>query len=70
MRTVTSCTINFVSPFCNGVEESHQQEASDHVHHFTDQFTAYTGNTDLAILLNKDTFEPNPAVSSKERGAW
>ena len=28
----------------------------------TDQFIAYTGNTDLAILLNKDTFEPNHAV--------
>ena len=38
------------------------QEASDHVHHITDQFNAYTGHTDLAILLNKDTFEPNPAV--------
>ena len=38
------------------------QEASDHVPHITDQFIAYTGNTDLAILLNKDTFEPNPAV--------
>ena len=32
------------------------QEASGHVPHITDQFIAYTGNTDLAILLNKDTF--------------
>ena len=38
------------------------QEASDHVTHISDQFIAYTGNTDLAILLNKDTFEPDPAV--------
>ena len=38
------------------------QEASDHVPHITDQFIVCTGNTDLAILLNKDTFEPDPAV--------
>ena len=38
------------------------QEASDHVPHISDQFIAYTGNTDLAILLNKDTFEPDPMV--------
>ena len=35
---------------------------SDHVPHITDRFIAYTGNTDLAILLTKDTFGPNPAV--------
>ena len=28
----------------------------------SDQFIAHTGNTDLAILLNKDTFEPDPTV--------
>ena len=38
------------------------QEASDQAPHITDQFIACTGNTDLAILLNKDTFELNPAV--------
>ena len=38
------------------------QEASDHVSHITDQFIAYTGNTDLAIVLNKDTIEPDPLV--------
>ena len=53
------------------------QEASDHVPHISDQLIAYTGNTDLAILLNKDTFEltlrssplmrPRPA---RKRGAW
>ena len=32
------------------------QEASDHVPHISDQFIAYTGNTDLAILFNKDIF--------------
>ena len=38
------------------------QEASDHIPHISDQFIAYTGNTDLAMLLNKDTFEPDPMV--------
>ena len=53
------------------------QEASDHVPHVSDQFIPYTGDTDLAILLNKDTFEPNAAVlafhestTSRTRGAW
>ena len=36
---------------------------------------AYTGNTDLAILLNKDTFEPDPMVfafkeDSTSKGTW
>ena len=38
------------------------QEASDHVPHISDYFRAYTDNMDLAILLNKDTFEPDPTV--------
>ena len=53
------------------------QEASDHVPHISDQFIAHTGNTDLAILLNKDTFEPDPMVlrswkipQAKVLGAW
>ena len=51
------------------------QEASDHVPHVTDQFIAYTGNTDLAILLNKDTFEPDPMVFAlnedpTSKGTW
>ena len=51
------------------------QEASDHVPHTSDQFIAHTGNTDLAILLNKDTFEPDTAVlafreSSTSKGTW
>ena len=51
------------------------QQASDHVPHISDQFIAYTGNTDLAILLNKYTFEPDPTVvafkaDSTSKGAW
>ena len=32
------------------------QVASDHVQHISDQFMAFTDNTDLAILLNKEHF--------------
>ena len=51
------------------------QEASDHVPHVSDQFMACTGNTDLAFLLNKDTFEPDPTVltfkaDSTSKGTW
>ena len=51
------------------------QEAGDHVLHISDQFVACTGNTDLAILLNKDTFEPEPIfltfkVDSTSKGSW
>ena len=51
------------------------QEVSDHVFRITNQFIAYTGNTDLAILLNKDTFEPDPMVfafkqDSTSNGTW
>ena len=51
------------------------QEASDHVPHISDQFIAYTGNMDLAILLNKDTFGPEPIVltfkaDSTSKGTW
>ena len=51
------------------------QEASDHVPHISDQFMAYTSNMDLAILLNKDTFEPEPIVltfkaDSTSKGTW
>ena len=77
MRKVTSCIINIASPFCNGIQDKRAripaatcgrfravilQQASDHVPHITDQFIADTDNRDLAILLNKDTFELNPAV--------
>ena len=51
------------------------QEASDHVPYISDQFIACIGNTDLAILLNEDTFEPDPTViafreSSTSKGTW
>ena len=43
--------------------------------HISDQFLVCTGNTDLAILLNKDTFEPDPIVltfkaDSTSKGTW
>ena len=51
------------------------QEASDHVQHISEQFLVCTSNTDLAILLNKDTFEPDPVVltykvDSTSKGTW
>ena len=51
------------------------QEASDHVPHITDQFIAHIGDTDLAVLLNKDTVEPDPMVfafreDSTSKGTW
>ena len=51
------------------------QEASDHVPHISEQFLVCTGNTDLTILLNKDTFEPDPVVlafkeDSTSKGTW
>ena len=53
---------NIVSAGCGKFHAVILQEASDHVPHISDQFMAFTGNTDLAILLNKDTFEPDPIV--------
>ena len=46
-----------------------------HVPHIPDQFIAQNGNTYLAILLNKDTFEPDPMVlafreNSTSKGTW
>ena len=56
---------NIVSAACGKFHAVILQEASDHVPHISsDQFKAYTGNTDLAILLNKDTFEPDPKVNT------
>ena len=64
-----------VSAACGKFHAVILQEASDHVPHFSDQFMAYTGNMDLAILLNKDTFEPDPIVltfkaDSTSKGTW
>ena len=66
---------NIVSAACGRFHAVILQEASDHVHHISDQFIAHTGNTDLAILLNKDTFEPDAVVLtykvySTSKGTW
>ena len=66
---------NIITASCGRFHAVILQEASDHVPHITDQFIAYTGNTDLAILLNKDTFEPDPVVfafneDSTSKGTW
>ena len=52
----------FVAAACGRFHAVILQEAIDHVPHISDQFIAHTGNTDLAILLHKDTFEPDPTV--------
>ena len=66
---------NIVSAACGKFHAVILQEASDHVPHISDQFMAFIGNTDLAILLNKDTFEPDPIVltfkvDSTSKGTW
>ena len=66
---------NIIAAACGKFHAVILQEASGHVPHITDQFIAYTGNTDLAILLNKDTFEPDPMVlvfreSSTSKCTW
>ena len=66
---------NIVSAACGKFHAVILQEAGDHVPHNSDQFIAYAGNTDLAILLNKDTFEPDPLVltfkvDSTSKGTW
>ena len=66
---------NIASAACGKFHSVILQEASDHVPHISDQFMAYTFNTDLAILLNKDTFEPDPTVNtfkadSTSKGTW
>ena len=66
---------NIIAATCGRFHAVILQEASDHVPHITDQLKAYTGNTDLAILLNKDTLEPDPAVfafkeASTSKDTW
>ena len=66
---------NIVPAACGKFHAVILREASDHVPHISDQFMAYTGNTDLAILLNKDTIEPDPTVltfkvDSTSKGTW
>jgi hypothetical protein len=55
---------NIVAAACGKFHAVILQEASDYVPHISDHFLAYTDNTDLAILLNKDTFELDPFVAS------
>ena len=59
---------NIVSAACGKFHAVILQEASDHVPHISDQFISFTGNTDLVILLNKDTFEPDPFVLTFNQG--
>ena len=68
---------NSIAAACGKFHAVILQEASDHVPHISDQFIAHIGNTDLAFLLNKDTFEPDPTVlafrrapQAKVLGAW
>ena len=66
---------NIVSAACGRFHAVILQEASDDVPHISDYFRAYTDNTDLAILLNKDTFEPDPfvlsfKVNSTSKNTW
>ena len=84
-QTVTSCTTR-----CSSETQAQRANAdsrgdlrsvscgyptSDHVPQVSDKFIAYTGGTDLAILLNKDTFEPKAAVfvitkASSSKDTW
>ena len=66
---------NIIAAACGRLHAVILQEASDHVPHISDQLVAHTGNTDLAILLNQDTFEPEPMVfafkeDSTSKGTW
>ena len=66
---------NIIAAACGKFHAVILQEVSDHVPHISDQFIACTGNTDLAILLDKDTFEPDPMVfafkeGSTSKGSW
>ena len=51
-----------IAATCGGFHAVILQEASDHVPQVSEQFVAYIGDTDIAILFNRDTFEPNAAV--------
>ena len=64
-----------ISAACGRFHAVVLQETSEHVPHITDQFIAHIGNTDLSILLNKNTFECDPKVlafreNSTSKGTW
>ena len=74
-RPSTQEPTNIIAATCGRLHAVNLQEASDHVPHISYQFIAYTGNTDLVILLNKDTFEPDPMIvafkeDSTSNGTW
>ena len=89
-RPVTSCITSIASRCSSGARKNPTQmlaaacgrfrvvipqEASDHAPRVSDQFITYTGGTDLAIMLNKDTFEPDTAVfviteASSSKDTW
>ena len=48
-----------VAAMCGAFNAVLLQEAHDHVPHISDQLDAYSDDGDLAILLNKDTFQPD-----------
>ena len=59
---------NVIAAACGKFHAVILQEASDHVTHISDQFIAYTSNTDLAILINKDTLEPDCTMTRQMTG--
>ena len=66
---------NSIAVACGKFHAVNLQEASNHILHISHQFIAHTGNTDLAILLNKDTFQPDPTMlvfkeDSTSKGTW
>ena len=66
---------DIVSAACGEFHAGILQEASDLVPYVSDQFLVCARNTDLAILLNKDTFESDPIVltykeDSASKGTW
>ena len=62
ISTVSHCSNGIKNPTqilpaaCGRIHAVVLQEASDHAPLVSDQFNTYTGETDLAILLNKTTF--------------
>ena len=84
--TEISCNINSIFLFKNRTQAHYfrslwkfhaviLQETSDHVPHISDQFMAFIGNTDLTLLLNRDTIQLDPTVlifkvDSTSKGTW
>ena len=65
----------FLAAACGRFHAVILQEAIDHAPRVSDQFIASIDGTDLAILLNKDTFEPDAAIfliseASSSKDTW